>query len=841
MNHTLDLFKYMHEGAVVLTPNNRLSLHLIQSYDRLYRQNQTGPLVKPLCFSYESWLQDAFQQTTQRLTQSLHPILLSHHQQRYMWKQVLEEQQEYPVSPELLDMIQDSWQRCIFWQISPDHPALQHNQHTRCFQSWYQLFQQKLHSQNAITNAQLPIYLIQAGLSIPSSLMIWTCFDEFSPLQKYLQQTLIDQNCRQLFDDYQEKPIDGYCFPAKNQQEELHQAIAWTQQRLNSGDQHIAIIVPELQTQIQTIQTLFAHSFSSDLYNISYGKPLLDYPIISTALHWLALDSQSINAQQIRVLLQAPFISGGETEFSARSQMLQDSVLMTVSDLSWNDFLNQIKVSAPQLHACLQTLSPYPKTASPYGWTQYFKQRLHSLGFPGEIEINSSLYQCLNRFHLLFDELMSLNALTKTLSAQDAIQALRELSASVLFQVQKPRTPITVLGMLEASGCRYDSIWITNLTDQCLPQKTKFSPFLPIHLQKSMIMPHSDAQNEFERAQLVLRRFGYACDFIIYSYPCSIGDQPQLPTTLIVHYPHHTPIVSQEPELICGLEDYCEHYAHPPKLNEKLSGGTALLASQAKCPFQAFAAHRLKIKSNPSITDGLDLAERGQILHRVMETLWSKLENKANLLRMSAEQLNRVIQHSIQITLDSFLYDYPASLSALAQEVEYQRLRQLIDACLAWEKRRDPFQISALEHSYHINLAGLALQIRVDRLDYGLEQANQIVIDYKTSLPTTKPWLEERPEAPQLLLYALLDPKINTLIFIQLKAGRITLQGLSAVPCEEPGMQSLRDNESWTMYRQHWEQQLTLLATEIQQGHCEPKPKRSSLCQQCAFPSLCRV
>ena len=135
----------------------------------------------------------------------------------------------------------------------------------------------------------------------------------------------------------------------------------------------------------------------------------------------------------------------------------------------------------------------------------------------------------------------------------------------------------------------------------------------------------------------------------------------------------------------------------------------------------------------------------------------------------------------------------------------------------------------------------MALQIRVDRLDYGLEQANQIVIDYKTSLPTTKPWLEERPEAPQLLLYALLDPKINTLIFIQLKAGRITLQGLSAVPCEEPGMQTLRDNESWTMYRQHWEQQLTLLAAEIQQGHCEPKPKRSSLCQQCAFPSLCRV
>ena len=47
--------------------------------------------------------------------------------------------------------------------------------------------------------------------------------------------------------------------------------------------------------------------------------------------------------------------------------------------------------------------------------------------------------------------------------------------------------------------------------------------------------------------------------------------------------------------------------------------------------------------------------------------------------------------------------------------------------------------------------------------------------------------------------------------------------------------------ESWSMYQQHWEQQLTLLATEVQQGYCEPKPKRGSICQQCSFQSLCRL
>lgn len=841
MNHTLDLFKYMQEGAVVLTPNNRLSLHLIQSYEKCFRLHQTGPLVKPQCFSYESWLHTIFQQITQKFAQRDHPILLSQQQQRVLWKMILQEQQEYPISTELLDMIQDAWQRCIFWHIPPEHPTLQYNHHTRSFQHWYRMFQQALDSQHAITTAQLPTYILETGIPIQTSPLIWTCFDEFTPLQKHLQQTLRERNCLQLFDDYQEKLIDGHCFPAKNPQEELQQAITWAQHRLNQGEQRIAIIVPELQSQIQTVETLFAQCFSSDQYNISYGKPLSEYPIINTALEWVALDSKRISAQQIRLLLQSPFIGGGQTEFSARSQILQDSPFMKILDLSWDDFLNQIQTAAPKLHACLQAISRYPNTASPYAWTQHFKQRLHLLGFPGEVGIDSTLYQCLNRFHLVLDDLMTLNAVTHTLSAQDAIQTLRELSASVLFQIQKPRTAITVLGILEASGCRYDSIWITNLTDQCLPQKTKFSPYLPIHLQKALIMPHSDAQHEYDRALLVLRRFGYASRSIVYSYPCSIADQPQLPSPLIAHYPLYASIPNQEGNAIIALESYSESYSHPPKLHEKLSGGTALLANQAKCPFQAFATHRLKIKSNPSITDGLDLAERGQILHRVMESLWTKLENQANLLRLSAEQLENMIQNSIQTTLDVFTRDYPATLSALAQEVEYQRLHQLIDACLAWEKRRDPFQISALEQSYHINLAGLPLQIRVDRLDHGLQQNNQIVIDYKTSLPTTKPWLEERPEAPQLLLYALLDPKITALVFIQLKAGRLSLQGLSVDPSEEPGMQIIPANQSWETYRHHWEQQLTLLATEIQQGHCTPQPKRSSLCQQCAFPSLCRL
>lgn len=837
MTHQIDLFKYMHEGAVIITPNNRLSAHLIQNYDEQYRKTQSGPLVKPLCFSYESWLHFLFNELCQRHPQHSHPIILTEHQQHYLWHSILQEQQDISMSTDLLNLARDAWQRCIFWQIDANHPALQQTTYTRRFQKWYKAFQQELDVQHAITIEHIPEYFLNSNYSIPMPTMIWTCFDEFTPLQKNIQEKFALQECQQLFDDYQETTIHGAHFAAENQQAEFIQASMWATERLTQGDRSIAIIVPDLQKQIHSVRTLCTQHFTEDLYNISYGVPLADSPIINTALQWLALDLESVTAQEIRLLLYSPFIQGGHSEFAARCQILQDSPLMKAMHVSWTEFLAQIKTPAPDLHACLQSLQSYPKVDSPYAWTQHFKQRLHALGFPGETHIDSNLYQHLKRFYLLFDELMSLNTLSTEMTAHIAMQNLSEMAVSTLFQIQKRPTPISILGMLEASGCRYDSIWITGLTDQSLPQKTKFSPFLPIHLQKTLSMPHTDAHKEFKRAQQTLDRFGYATRSIVYSYPLTMVDQPQLPCTLIEHYPSFTAFPFFKTEQNCALEQYAEHYNHPPKLGEKFSGGTALLANQAKCPFQAFALHRLKIKENPNYSDGLDPAERGQILHSSLEMLWSKLANQANLLRLTTEQLEDLILRSIDDTLQLFGNRLPA----LAQELESYRLLRLIQACLLWEQQREPFQISALEASYQITLAGLPLNIRVDRLDQCLAQPSKIIIDYKTSLPTSKPWLEERPEAPQLLLYALLDKQIDTLIFMQMKAGRMTLQGLSARPQETTGIQSLKENESWSTYQQHWEQQLTLLAEEIQQGYCEPKPKRASLCQQCSVQSLCRV
>ena len=173
------------------------------------------------------------------------------------------------------------------------------------------------------------------------------------------------------------------------------------------------------------------------------------------------------------------------------------------------------------------------------------------------------------------------------------------------------------------------------------------------------------------------------------------------------------------------------------------------------------------------------------------------------------------------------------------QEIEYSRLKRLVLACLSWEKQRPPFTIAALEQSYSLNLAGLEIKVRVDRLDKVEDKT--WVIDYKSTLPTSKPWNEERPQEPQLLLYALLNEEINTLLLMQIKTGKIVCSGLSETKSDIKGISCLKKEENWQETRAYWQEQLSSLAQEILTGYCPPQPVTTSICSYCDFKNLCRI
>ncbi|AWN75077.1 PD-(D/E)XK nuclease family protein [Legionella anisa] len=830
------LFLLLTQKTTVLTPNNRLSEAILQYY---FIKCKKHTIEKPSCMPFGVALVKAYEQLNFISPNNTHPTLLNSTQCQYLWRKIIQAEANITYSEGLLQSIISAWERCQLWQINMEDPAFHYTAQTRQFQQWWQLFDKQLKQHHLITEHQLIPYLLNADSSLFFQDVVWVCFDDFTPQQALLQEHLMRKGFTQYQYDLKEKSSKTEVFAAQDNKEEYQQLMAWLHLKIQEGNQRIGVVVPNLEQESNSLQRILAHHFEPSCFNISLGQSLSHFPLVAHALCWLNLDDIHLNPHQAGLLLQSPYLDSSKEEFIARSEYLHEGGLLENHSIQLNHFREELHAYAPKLAILLKNLTSYPQEATVEEWIHVFQKRLNTLGFPGDYTLSSENYQCLNRFIALFDELRQFSLLSSRLTKLEALEIVRHLADNTIFQAQKTNAPIQISGLLEASGCEFESLWIMGLTDQCLPQKVQLSAFIPPQLQRELCMPHSLPARELQFARQILQRFQRSADSIVFSYAQLQADTPNLPCSLIVGFSNFAPLptdyeAGKSSELATIEEDF-----HIPLLpDEHIHGGTAILSNQAKCPFKAFAEHRLRAKTSLQTTDGLDNKERGQVIHKVMELLWQKLENQHNLLHLANDILEQHIDEAIHTTLASLKKQRGNSFSDSLQEVEYTRLKRMVQTCLEWEKQRPPFTVAAIEQSYAINLAGIDFQVRVDRLDQ--VEDKKWVIDYKSTLPASKPWNEERPKESQLLLYALLDEHINTLLLLQLKTGKISCAGLSEEKYNISGITSLKKEESWSQCRELWQKQLTDLAKEFQEGHCAPQPAHLTICQQCDFQNLCR-
>ncbi len=84
-----------------------------------------------------------------------------------------------------------------------------------------------------------------------------------------------------------------------------------------------------------------------------------------------------------------------------------------------------------------------------------------------------------------------------------------------------------------------------------------------------------------------------------------------------------------------------------------------------------------------------------------------------------------------------------------------ERLRRLLGGWLAdGDDEAGVYGEQSEERLQDVRVGPLRFQLRVDRVDVVDEM--QVLIDYKTGAAGTKDWLGERPDAPQVPLYAIL-------------------------------------------------------------------------------------
>ena len=212
-----------------------------------------------------------------------------------------------------------------------------------------------------------------------------------------------------------------------------------------------------------------------------------------------------------------------------------------------------------------------------------------------------------------------------------------------------------------------------------------------------------------------------------------------------------------------------------PRSRGRASGGSSILKHQSLCPFRAFATNRLGAEALQAPADGISPALHGSLVHLVLEHFWRETGSQSALLSLSSGDLKARVHKHVEFVVseDRSLQNRPDF-----KEVEARRLKRLVLRLLELEKQRGDFEVIGFEREIHHEIEGQTIRLFIDRVDR-LPSGDELVIDYKTGRVTPAKWFGERPQDPQLPLYAISSESVPAgVAFAVLRDDECTFKGV---------------------------------------------------------------
>ena len=149
------------------------------------------------------------------------------------------------------------------------------------------------------------------------------------------------------------------------------------------------------------------------------------------------------------------------------------------------------------------------------------------------------------------------------------------------------------------------------------------------------------------------------------------------------------------------------------------------------------------------------------------------------------------------------------------------------------------FKVIAIEDKRSIELGGLALTTRLDRVDK-LNDGRFIIIDYKTGVSSVGAMRGERPDEPQLPLYLVAsEPNATAVVLAQVRTGSMKFNALVRDSDLLPGVKA---DPEWKQRVVSWRTDLTSIAVSFSEGDAWVNPKKHLYtCRNCDVKPFCRI
>jgi len=864
------------QGYTLVTAGSRLARRIRHAYAADMIENGKTAWESPDVLPWQAWVTRCWESL--QLARPSGLMLINAAQQRCLWQDIIQSSSYsadiLQVNP-IIDQAIQAYELCRSWAIPVFPQAVYLNPDVRAFKTWVDIYSVQLDKHGWIDTAGVIDRLANAPSAVVDTKIALCGFDALTPQQQQLVDALRERGHEVVTVGPEARNQSVRYVRANDVRTEVRSAALWARQVLNrEPDAAIGIIVPGLQSVRQQVETVFdqvlhperltsAEEIAERHYSIALGRPLSDYPLVHAAMQVLGLGRETQTANQFGVLLRSPFIRGAGTEAAGRAGL--DAELRKTGEYEWHlaNLIRYVESHGGAAGKCpgfinllkdfTRSFRDTPRQQTTRQWAETFSAWLKQFGWPGDRQLTSNEFQVLDAWQEALRTLASLGNVAGPCRYDAALKFLSDILVRTRFQPESAETPIQISGLPGAGAMQFDYLWVTGMHDQVWPPAAEPNPFIPLSLQREAGLPGSSAEVCRAGSLAITAGLTASARELVFSYPALDGDRECRPSPLIPNEFTGVEALTIEaaedyPEMIlrsADIETVIDNTAPPVTAADQASGGSGIFKDQAACAFRSFARHRLYAEGLAGINIGLDPAVRGQLAHRVMQALWQEIKTSENLQRLPEAEWEQMISGAVDGVLRRQAHQQPESFTARFTELETRRLTSMAQNWLALERQRPPFTVKALEQRHTVNLDGLKVNMRIDRIDE-IEDGRLIILDYKTGQVSIRGWDGERPDDPQLPLYAVSsDGEIVAIAYAGLKQGEYGFAGLAADDGLLPDVDAAVDKQTkapnWDARLEEWKTVLQRLAREFQDGRAIVDPKNTQTCRYCDLHTLCRI
>ena len=871
-------------GISVVTPNRRLAQFLRAEFDATriaagLRAWESADILPLEALVERMWEDALFSEVAAEM-----PVLLSAAQEGALWHQAVAahrppERGLFSAEAASAQCAQ-AWQLAHAWrlELKPD-PSW--NEDARAFLEWAAEYRRATRERGVTDRARLPDIVIphvgHAGLRRPKTLVLYG-FDLLTPQARDFAEALKTAGTSILVVDPSPREAQVRRLACIDSRDEIVCAARWARSRLEqpraagSAAPRIGIVVPDLSRERSRVERLFAdvlhpgHAIAAPAamaFEISLGRPLAKCALVADALRILRLAGRHVVFEEASRVVRSPFIAGAESERDARARADFRLRERSPSVLSLERLARQVasprSPPAPGLCAVLEKLAKAgapmrDARRSPAEWSRAFSELLAATGFPGERALDSPEHQARERWHELLAEFATLERVMAPIGYDRACELIAAMARDTIFQPEGHAAPVRVLGILESAGLEFDHLWVMGLTDDAWPLPARPNPFIPAALQRRAGIAQADPVTSLELDRRITEGWLRCAGEVVVSHARVRKEAELAPSPLIAAIGEAAfedlgvgPLRVMREAVTAQLESVTDASGPAPR-NTAPTGGTRLFGDQAACPFRGFAAFRLQSKPLETPRPGLDARARGTLVHCLLAAVWREIGSSERLESLSARELDGVLQRAAD---EAFAQQRPRTdaLEGRFGELEHARLIRIGREWLELERRRDAFEVVAIEEKQALAFGGVTVQVRLDRIDR-LARGTHVVLDYKTGACAVRDWLGPRPEAPQLPMYALGSRAADAIAFARVRAGGMAFIGLARESGILPGVEAVeKDRSAKKLNIPTWNGLLAGLRRELDDvgagylaGDARVDPKRGKqTCAYCDHRIACRV